>query len=150
MAILNEGKTLAIKDIVNRVKEYHTDVNKGSIYNIGAKEKKIQKTDNGWELKEGSEAPILCKGYVWGPKHIFQQQDLAAFRRMAIRHLLDIFPDGLQIMQIFRQLKDVDWLNTPFSKDLIEDDLKLMKSMGKVRTLGNTKKWTFVKHKISE
>lgn len=145
LAILNEGKAVPVKEIINRIKEIFPDANEGSVYNIGAQEKKIQRTDQGWELKKATEAPVLYKEYVWGAANVFQKQDLAAFRRMAVRYLLATSPDGLQIMQVYRQLKGTDWLKTPLSKDLVKDDLLLMKEQRMVKTLGNSKKWTLVK-----
>jgi hypothetical protein len=142
LAILNEGKLLSIKDVINRVKQIDPQANEGSIYNLGSQEEKIQRTDEGWKLKEGEDAPILYKNYIWAPMDTFQKQDIAAFRRMAVRHLLAISPDGLQIMQVYRQLQDADWLKTPKSKDLIKTDLLIMKADKKVRTMGNSKKWT--------
>src|SRR3989338_960103 len=149
LAILNEGKSLPIKDIIKRVKQIDPNANEGSIYNIGSQEEKMQKTDEGWwRLQDGVEAPILFKNHIWAPADLFQKQDLAAFRRMAVRHLLAISSDGLQIMQVYRQLKDADWLRTPKSKDLIKADLLIMKKEKRVKTLGHSKKWTLI-NKVS-
>jgi hypothetical protein len=141
LAFLNEGKSVPIKEIIKRVKEIHPDSNEGSIYNLAMQEKRIEKTDDGWKLKDGAEAPILFKNHIWSPARLFQKQDLAAFRRMAVIYLLNVSPDGLQIMQVYRQLREAGWLNTPLSKDLIKADLFLLKTEKKVKRLGNSKKW---------
>ena len=128
LAILNEGKALPIKEIISRVKELLPESNEGSIYNLGGQEEKMQKTEQGWTLKNNTEAPILYKNYIWGSPDLLQKQDLAAFRRMVVRYLLETSPDGLQIMQIYRQLVGTDWLKkVPLSKDLVKADLFLMK-----------------------
>jgi hypothetical protein len=64
---------------------------------------------------------------------------------MVVRYLLETSPDGLQIMQVYRQLKDAEWLKVPLSKDLIKADLLIMKEEKKVRPIGNSKKWTLCK-----
>jgi len=145
LAILNEGKAIPIKELINRVKEIFPDSNEGSIYNL-CREKRIQRTDQGWTLKSGVEAPVFYKKYIWSPVNLLQKQDLAAFRRMAIRYLLATSPDGLQIMQVYRELKSAEWLKAPLSKDLIKADLFVMKDEKRVKQLGNSKKWTLVKN----
>jgi hypothetical protein len=147
LAVLNEGNPLPIKEVINKVKEILPNSNKGSIYNLGAQEDRIQKTDQGWTLRNDARAPVLYKNFVWGSPELLQKQDLAAFRRMAVRYLLETSPDGLQIMQVYRQLEGSDWLKVPLSKDLIKEDLFLMRNEKKVRQLGGkSKKWTINKN----
>jgi hypothetical protein len=145
LAILSEGKPLPIKELITRVKQFHPNLNEGSLYNVVGRlneENKIQKGHEGWHLKNNSETtPILHKGHIWAPRNLLQKQDLAAFRRMAIRHVLGIRSDGLQVMQIFRELEGADWLDTPLSKDLVKADLSVMKKEGKVKRFGSEKKW---------
>ena len=144
LAILHEGITISVKDLTTRVKKILPDTNEGSIGNIGTylDGKQISRTEKGWTLKEGVEAPVLYEGYIWAPPALLTKQDLAAFRRMAIRHLLGISPDGLQVMQVYRQLKSADWLKTPLSKDLVKADLFVMQDEKKVKRFGSQRKWT--------
>ncbi len=141
LALLNGKNPIPVRDIINSVKEILPTTPDGSVYNIGAQEKKIQKTDDGWKLIAGAKAPVLHKSFVWGPREVFQKQDLAAFRRFGIRHLLAITPGGLQVVQISKQLQNADWLRTPLSKDLVKLDLFLMKKHTMVKQQGNSKKW---------
>ncbi len=146
LSILNEGKALSIKELIRRTKEILPELNEGSIYNLGTQEEKILKTDEGWTLRSNTKAPILYKSYIWGLPNLLQKQDLAAFRRMVIRYLLETSPYGLQMMEIYRLLEGVDWLKVPLSKDLVKADLFLMKKEKKVRRLsGKSKKWTINK-----
>jgi len=151
LSILNEGKTIPIKELISRVRGILPDPNEGSIYNLAGQEEKIQKTDQGWKLAENIEAPILNGKYIWGTPTVLQKQDVAAFRRMVIRYLLETSPDGLQIMQVVRQLEGAEWLkDVPLSKDLIKADLFLMKKEKRARQIGNTKKWTLIKSSDKE
>ncbi|MFA6003069.1 MAG: hypothetical protein WC881_03280 [Elusimicrobiota bacterium] len=148
LAILNEGKIITIKALINRVKNILPRSSAGTVYNIGAQlTGKIEKGDNGWSLKKGELAPYLHKGNIWAPKELLQNQDLAESRRMAIYHLLGI-KTKLQLMEIFRELKDgADWLQSPLSKDLVKDDLKVMEKDNLVRQMGRSKRWARVDDK---
>jgi len=142
-AILNEGDAVTSKELINRIKMIGHDAKEGSIYNVGSNDNRIIKAKDGWMLRNGIKAPILHKRHVWGRKDVFQKQDLASFRRMAIRHLLTMSDGGLQIMQIFKQLQNVTWLNTPLSKDLVKADLFVMEKESKVRRKGS-RKWVIL------
>ncbi|MDP3542507.1 MAG: hypothetical protein Q8T11_08600 [Elusimicrobiota bacterium] len=146
LSILNEGKPLLLRDIADRIQRLLPKSNPGSVYNIPAQiSEKIEKVGKEWRLKAGQDAPILYSGYVWAPREQFQATDLAEIRRLAIAHLLSISSGGLQIMQIYNQLKEgADWLDTPNSKDLIKTDLAIMKGDGIVKRVGNSNKWTLV------
>ncbi len=143
LAVLNEGKTISVKELAGRVKQILPDAHEGSIANIGTSldGKLIHRTDQGWTLKEGEQAPVLYKNCIWAPAALLQKQDLASFRRMAIRHLLSTSSDGLQVMQVYRQLQQADWLNTPLSKDLVKADLFVMQEEHKVKRYGSSRKW---------
>ena len=147
LALLNQGVSIPVKELIAQVKQILPDANEGSVSNLGTQldDKVIQRTERGWSLKEGVKAPILCEDYIWAPKSLLQKQDLAAFRRMAVRYLLDTSHDGMQLMQIYRDLKEVKWLKTPLSKDLIKADLFVMRDEHRVRQKGTSKKWTVIK-----
>ncbi|MDO8527162.1 MAG: hypothetical protein Q7T03_05680 [Deltaproteobacteria bacterium] len=149
LAIIKQEKIISTKDLITKVKKILPSQNEGSIYNVGANRegKDISRAEDGWSLKEGIDAPILYEGYIWAPKRLLQKQDLAAFRRMAVRHLLASSSDGLQIMQVYRQLDSVNWLKTPLSKDLIKADLFAMKEDKRVKQQGNSKKWILIGEK---
>ena len=142
LAVLNEGIPLTIKALADRVQTFLPNANRGSIYNNAAqlKGRSIQKTGKAWSLIPNIQAPILFNGRIWAPKEILSEQDLAAFRRMAVRHLLGISKDGLQVMQAFRQLEGADWLHAQLSKDLIKADLLVMKKEKKSASNGKFKK----------
>ena len=150
LAILGEGKTIPIKELIHRVKEVLPKVNTGSIYNIGTNlgGNLIEKVEQGWKLKSDVKAPVIYKGNIWAPTELLQKQDLAAFRRMAIRHLLALSSDGLQVMQVFRQLESADWLHTSLSKDLVKADLFVMQSEHRVKRFGSQKKWTLINREV--
>jgi hypothetical protein len=143
LAVLSDGKNWPVKDIIKRVRKYLPTQNAGSVYNVGAQLEGtlIKKNDDGWSLI-GEEAPLFFEDYLWGPESVFREQDLASFRRMAVRYILEMNQDGLPLMQVFKQLNGVNWLRTPKSKDLIKADLKEMKKDGLARQLGSSKRWT--------
>ena len=146
LAVLNEGVPLPIKAIVERVHRILPKANRGSIYNNVAhlRDRVIHKVGKNWSLMPNVPAPVLHKRHIWAPKEVLHEQEQAAFRRMAVRHALTVNPDGLQLMQIVRQLERVDWLHVPLSKDLIKADLVALEKDRKVR-MGSSKKWALVK-----
>ena len=144
LAFLGEGKPLEPKELAERVKGVLKDrVNAGSVYNIGPRldGKKIRRGDRGWELIKGQRAPVLHKGHIWAPPDILSAHDLAAFRRMAVEHLLGSRPGGMKTAEIHKVLARADWLKTPISKDLIDDDLEALETAGRVRRAGRAKRW---------
>jgi hypothetical protein len=143
LAILNDGEKWAPKELLKRVGKYLSKQNPGSVYNVGAQLEGtlIKKDDEGW-LLIGKNAPVLYEEHLWGPSSVFLKQDLASFRRMAVKYILEMNPDGLPLIQVFKLLDAVNWLRTPKSKDLIKADLKDLAKQGYARRLGNSKRWT--------
>lgn len=145
LAFLNEGKPLGAKEIIARISKIHKDTNPGVIYNVLARlqDKKIRKSGKSWELMPDQAAPSYYKGNIWASGELLSVQELAAFRRMSVRHLMNSYSDGIKMVEIFRILGKVDWLKTPISKDLIKADLEAME--GKfVRQMGRSKKWKLI------
>ena len=65
---------------------------------------------------------------------------------MAVKHALKVYPDGLQMMQLVRQLESADWLQVPVAKDLVKGDIMALAKEKKVR-MGSSKKWTLTEEK---
>ncbi len=131
------------KDVVAAITRILPSVHRGSIANIGARleGKVINRTDDGWTLIDTAKAGVLHAGMLWGPPEIFQKTELAAHRREAILHLLAAQPSGLQIVQIVEQLLGCPWVHAPVNKDLLKADMEELRKDGKVRRVGNSKKW---------
>jgi hypothetical protein len=143
-AILRAAKkAMRAKDVVAAITRMLPDVHRGSIANIGARleGKVINRTSEGWTLIDQAKAGILHGGMLWGPPEIFGKTELAAHRREAILHLLGCFPGGLQIIQIVEQLRECAWIKAPINKDLVKADMGVLGHEGKVRRVGNSKKW---------
>lgn len=137
------GKPMRAKDVVAGVVNILPNVLRGSINNIGTRlsGKLIKRTEQGWELLRLETAAILYKGYLWGPKEIFQKSELAAHRRAAILHVLGFFPGGLQSRQIIEQLKKCAWVHAPVNKDLVKADLEILDKDELIQKRGNSGKW---------
>ena len=131
------------KDVADRVTGMISDVTYGSIANIATRlaGEKIQRTDEGWALVSGSATPVLLDGFLWGPPSVFSKQDLAAHRREAIVRVLEHFPSGLQIVQLVEELKKLGWVRAPINKDLLKEDVAVLRQLGKIKRRGNAGKW---------
>ena len=130
--------------VTEKVLQHQPDVNPRSVLNIGPRQegKLIERTNEGWVLRgDKDRAPVLHKGHAWGPPTVFDKQELAAHRRIMLAHLLDAMPGGLQVVQIVEQLKNLPYCRAPVSKDLVKADLSAMQEVGKVKRVGNTRKW---------
>lgn len=154
LAVLRQASsTLSFRELVERVTKFKPDLNSGSVSNIGTrlgKTKSIERGDDGWKLIDKSAAPILTTGrevYAWGPTSIFQKQDLAQHRRVLIEHLLKASPKGLMNLQIVEQLSEADYCRAPATKDLVKGDLLAMSEQGKVKRVGNTRKYRLAEDK---
>jgi hypothetical protein len=134
---------LANKDVVQQVTDINPHVPRGSINNIGTRLGRtlIHRTEEGWRLLDSKKAAIICDGYLWGPKDIFDKTEIAAHRREAILQILRAFPSGLQTVQIVDQLRAVPWVHAPASKDLVKADMELLEGNEKVRKISNSRKW---------
>jgi hypothetical protein len=134
------------KAILAQVHEIRADIPSGTIYNLGARldGTSIKRSDEGWELLTPTTAPILQGDLVWGASDFFSKQELAAHRRDAILHVLGIYPTGQQISQLIEMLKNCAWLKAPVNKELVQDDIEILRKDGKVKRRGNTRKWELV------
>ena len=143
LAVLRANKEpLHPRDIFERVTRYLADCTSGSISNIGTRldGTVIERTDDGWKLLQPEKAGIIRDGRLWGPASVFSKTELAVHRRDAILHLLHAL-GGLQIVQIVEQLRNCNWVNAPVNKDLVKADMAILLAAGKVRRVGNSKKW---------
>jgi hypothetical protein len=122
----------------------------GSITNIGTRLKEqgvIERgKKDGWKLLKPEMAPIIHEGFAWGPVKLFQKQDLAAHRRMVLVHILKESPDGLMIVQITRTIEASGLCKAPTTKDLVKVDIQVLLDQGKIKRMGNTKKYTVAKN----
>lgn len=144
LAILRGAKEpVRAKDLNDRVMDVLPDVLRGSISNIGTRldGKLIRRTKEGWELLKPEAAGVLHKGFLWGPPSAFSKSELAAQRREALLHLLQLFESGLQIVQIVEQLKRCPWVVAPINKDLVKEDIGVLSGQQKIRRRGNSNKW---------
>jgi hypothetical protein len=133
-----------LADDVQRLKG--VPVNSGSVANVltRLKSTKVARGDAGWTLIDKTGTPVLHQGHLWGAVDVFEKQEVAAHRRMAILHVLGQFPGGLQIVQIVEMLLDKSpWFNRdiPCNKDLVKDDLAELDEQQKAKRQGNSKKW---------
>jgi hypothetical protein len=141
------------KEVVGRVKELLPDVSSGSIANIGTRLDKtnvILRDDRGWELLSPEDAGVIFNSHLWAPASVLSSQELAAYRREAILHLLSLNKTGLQATQVEEQLQHCTWLQAPVSKDLVKVDLEVLASDKKIRRRGNTRKWELVPEDAKE
>jgi hypothetical protein len=144
LAVLKRaGKPLPAKEVVEAVGELNPNITRGSIHNIGTRldKKLIAREENGWVLIDPRKATIIDDGYLWGPRDVFDKQDLAAHRREAILHILGILPGGLQTVQIVEMLRRTEWVHAPASKDLVKADMEQLEADNKVKRMGNSRKW---------
>ncbi len=131
------------KDVVDLVTSLNSKIPKGSINNIGTRldGKQIRRREEGWSIIHPNNAPLYHGGFLWGPRSVFDKQELAAHRREAILHILGCFPSGLQIVQMVEQLRGCHWMQAPASKDLVKGDMEILEAYNKVRKISNSRKW---------
>jgi len=146
LAILRaaNGEPVRSRDVTDRVMALLPNSTSGSVANAGTRltaEETIMRSEDGWKLAKPERAAIMQDGVLWGPVGIFAQQDVAAYRRDAVLHVLKHFPKGLQIVQLVEQLNNCAWLHTSANKDILKLDMQVLATDGKVRRIGNSKKW---------
>jgi len=132
------------KRMVELVTAHLSSVPAGTVYNVGARLSttgKIHRDSSGWTLKDKEKAGIIHDAFLWGPEDIFEKSELAAHRREAIIHLLSLNKSGLQIVQVVENLQGCVWVHAPVNKDLLKADFEELRNAGKVRRVGNSKKW---------
>ena len=146
LAILRaaNGEPVRSRDVTDRVMELLPNSTSGSVANAGTRlstDEVIARSEDGWKLVKPEKAAIMQDGLLWGPIGIFAQQDIAAYRRDAILHVLKHFPKGLQVVQIVEQLRSCQWLHTAANKDILKLDMQVLMVARKVRRTGNPRKW---------
>jgi hypothetical protein len=138
------GDPVRARDVSDRVIELLPQTTPGTIANSGTRlsnDGTIARTDEGWMLLKMEKAPILHDGMLWGPDSVFAREELAAYRRMAILHILKHYPKGLQVVQIVEQLNACEWVRATANKDMLKLDMQALMDAKKVRRVGNTRKW---------
>ncbi len=91
LAILRASEgPIPTRELIDRARKIVPSVNSGSIANIGTRldGHVLSRGDAGWVLTDKSVAPILHQGYAWAQKSVFTKSEVAAHRRMAVKHLL--------------------------------------------------------------
>jgi hypothetical protein len=152
LAILrsNGGGPLRAGLVTEKVLDLLPNSTKGSVANAGTKmdeEGLIERTDEGWKLKNLDAAPTIFEGYVWGPVATFTRQEVAAYRRLVVLHLLRLAQAGLQTSQIIEQLKQCAWMLAPANKEIVQADIETLQSEKKIRRRGASKKWELMPEK---
>jgi hypothetical protein len=147
LAVLSINIAVTPSAIVERVQSLRPQVNKGTIANIGTRleqEQIIRRDHNGWMLVHGKPTPEIIDNYIWGTPGAFQKQELAAYRRMVILHVLRSYSDGLQVAQLTRTLEThCPWLSEdiPVTKFLVKADIEALADKKLVRMIDGSKKW---------
>lgn len=133
--------------IVDAMRRYRSSLNPGSVFNAAARYAGtlIDRNKQGWVLRSPSSAPLLVGDIVWGPSRVFQQQEVAAFRRSSIAELLRHNSTGLMTMQIVKKLHDILDARIPVAKDIVEEDLLAMRQNEAVYRVGNSRLWKLAK-----
>src|SRR5260370_32742253 len=143
LAVLRKtNRPVPAKEVVELVHRMNPMLTGGSIHNIGTRldGKIIHRSDAGWTLIDVDKAGFVHDGYLWGPKQIFDKQELAAHRREAILTILKGIPGGLQTVQLVELLRSTAWVQAPASKDLVKADMELLEAHSKVRKISNSRK----------
>lgn len=141
------GAALTPGEIVERMQDFKPDqeINAGSVANVGTRlqeARKIHRTDGAWTLTDPSAAPVLYLAHGWGPPEVFQNYEHAAYRRMAVHHVLSLHKAGLQPMQLLSQMEECTWLALPINKDLVKMDLETLAKEGRAeKSAGTGGKW---------
>jgi len=144
LAVLRSSEVpIPSKEAIDAVSSLKAGLNPGSIFNIASRlsGRPIERSGDGWKLRDRDQAPLIYEGYGWGPASVFGKQELAAHRRLLIRNLLSANQYGLQVMQIVSQLEQCGQCRAPVNKDLLKGDMEVMQKEGLVRHRGNSKKW---------
>jgi hypothetical protein len=148
LAILRgANEPIRARDLVATVMNILPDVHRGTIANLGNRLEgdTIERSKEGWSLINPEKAGLISGGLFWGPPELFTKQELAAHRRDAILHVLSFFQSGLQQTQLAEQLRKCPWVRAPVNKELVQDDIEILRSEGKIRRRGTTTKWEIKK-----
>jgi hypothetical protein len=155
LAVLREsgGGPLRAGLVTDRVLALLPNSSSGSVANVGTKlttEGLIERTDEGWRLTDSSKAPVLFEGRLWGPPAAFGKYEIAAYRREVVLHLLRLAPTGLQTTQVVEQLRQCPWLVAPVNKEVVQDDIEVLRAEKRIRRRGASKKWELAPEKGKE
>lgn len=145
LGVLSQAdQPLRFKDVTKKVNEYRPEVLVGTISNIGTRLKGdvIDLSEDGWVLRNKKQAPRIEDGFAWGKMEIFSRQDVAAYRREGLLHLLGMYQSGLQTVQIVKLLASCPWMLAQVNKDQIKADLAELLGEGRIRQIGNTRKYS--------
>lgn len=147
LALLRQAhpKGVRSRDLAEKVAVAREGQNLGSVYNLGGQLERagvIRRGDNTWILESVEAAPVMSGGAAWGPPDVFTKQEVASYRRAAIRYILGLpnHANGLQNMQIVHQLNALAWLKAPVAKDLVKMDIEAMRQAGEVKR-GSSRNW---------
>jgi hypothetical protein len=151
LGILREaGTPMRSRDVRAIVQKLRPEILSGTIANIGTrlKNKEIETTDDGWRLINPEKAPVLFKDFAWGPVTIFIKQEVAAYRREIIKHILsqEIYRSGLQNSQLLALMTNQPGASVPLTKDILKEDINYLSSpeVGIIKRVGGSKKWRLV------
>lgn len=154
LSALNTYMSVAPSEIIKRVQALRPEANTGTIANIGSrleKERIIRRDHDGWILVDRKCTIEITDKYIWGPPDVFQKQELAAYRRMVILHVLRSWSDGLQVAQITRILEyNCEWLSDaiPVTKFLVKVDIEVLAARKLVKRIGGSKKWGLTQESV--
>lgn len=115
-----------------------------------AREGVIDYTATGWLLRENQPRIEIEGTHLWGHREVFQAQDIALYRRMAILHVLQSYAGGLQISQISEALsKWCPWFDSRIahSQFLVKTDIGILADKKLVRKIGDSQKWALVRQR---
>ena len=132
------------KDVIDRIADLRNDLASGGVYNSAPRlirDEIIEKVDGMWRLIAPDRCPVIKDVHLWGNPENLQKQEVAAHRRLLIVHLLEVFPGGLQVLQVVEQLKKMEQCKSPVTKDLVKADMTAMQDDKRVKRAGNSKKW---------
>jgi hypothetical protein len=144
LAVLHDaGGFMRAKEVVAAVNAIAPEVRRVSIHNAANRldGKSIERTREGWKLIGGAKSGIIANDLYWTPIEICTVHEKAAHRRDAILHILGQFTSGLQPLQLLEQLGNCSsWMKAPVNKDLLKEDINILKEAGLIRRRGNTTK----------
>lgn len=147
LAALSTYMAITPSEIIKGIQSFRPHVNIGTIANIGSRleqEGLIRRDHKGWILIPGTLQPEIAGNHIWGIPGVFQKQELAAYRRTVILHVLRSFSSGLQVAQLTRTLEaHCPWLSDdiPVTKFLVKADIEALADKKLVKKIGGTKKW---------
>jgi len=143
-AMLREHGTSSARAIIDLCAASEYELGPGTLANIGTRLSdagEINRDGGKWTLRPDIAVPVVLDRIGWAKPDVFDKNERANFRRLCIAHILKLFPDGLQILQLTRQLEKADWVHAPVSKDLIKTDMQTLMGEGLAKRVGNSGKW---------